>query len=509
MQSANRVFKNTMFLYAKMGITIFSSLYATRLILNALGASDFGIFNLVAGLISMLIFLNSTMTQASQRFMSYAQGKGDNKEQVSVFSVSFLLHLTVAMLSVLLLKLVEPLLFEDVLKIDSDRVEAAQMIYQYMIVSSFFLILSVPFDAVINAHENMLFVAILGVIESFFKLGVAIFISHSNSDRLVIYGLLIALLSFIVMFIKVVYSFKKYEEVQIKIIKNFDRLLFHKMFHFIGYTLLSSTTSLIANYGIGLVLNVFFGTIVNAAQAIVSQVSGQLGAFANTMMKALSPMITKSEGAGNRQMMLDTSFIGAKISFFLLILFYIPILLEMPIIFKYWLVNIPEYTIIFATLLLLRNLTEQLYRTLSIAIISVGNIKQLQITNAILNIFPLLISYLLFHLGYPAYYLYVVFLIYALLQGGVYIYFAKKECGMSINSYFKEVVVKTIVPFVIILLIVAVPHFFMEEGGYRLLIVLLVHLFAFPSVIWFTSLSKLEKQFINQIFGKVRTKLHL
>ncbi len=509
MKSANRVFKNTMFLYMRMSITVFSSLYATRLILNALGASDFGIFNLISGLITMLIFLNASMTQASQRFMSYAQGKGDSREQVGIFSVSVILHLLIAILSAILLEGVEPLLFSHVLKIDPDRVDAAKTIYQFMIVSSFFVIISVPYDAVINAHENMLFVAVLGVLESFLKLGIALFITQSDSDRLVIYGSLMALLSMIIMIIKAIYSHNKYKEVQTNVRKNFDRLIFDKMLRFVGYTLLSSSVSLISGYGIGIVLNIFFGTIVNAAQGIVAQVSGQLGVFANTMMKALNPLITKSEGAGNRKMMLDASFIGIKISFFLLAFFYVPVILEMPIIFKYWLVNIPQYTIVFCTLLLVRNLIEQLYVTLATAIISVGNIKNFQIYTSILNIVPLPVSYILFNYGYPPYFLYIVFLLYSFCRGVIFILFAKKECDMSIRSYFKQVVMKSIIPFVFIFLIATIPHIFMNEGIYRLLTVIIVNTFAFLLIVWLFGLTELEKQFIKQIINKIRTKVHL
>ena len=509
MKSANRVFKNTMFLYMRMAITVFISLYTTRLILNALGASDFGIFNLIGGLITMLIFLNASMTQASQRFMSYAQGKGDIKEQMGIFSVSVILHLLIAILSIILLEVAEPLLFRHVLKIDSNRIYAAKTIYQFMIVSSFFVIISVPFDAVINAHENMLFVAVLGVIESFFKLGIALFITQNDSDKLVIYGLLIAILSMAMVIIKAIYSHNKYDEVQISIKKNFDRAVFDKMLSFVGYTLLSSSISLISGYGIGIVLNIFFGTIVNAAQGIVNQVGGQLGAFANTMMKALNPLITKSEGSGNRQMMLDTSFVGTKISFFLLVFFYVPFLLEMPIIFKYWLINIPQYTIIFCTLMLARKLVEQLYVTLSAAIISVGNIKNFQIYNSILNLFPLPVSYVLFRYGYPPYFLYIVFLFYSLCQVVVFVLFAKKECGMSIRSYFKKVIVKSIIPFTLIFFIVAIPHIFMNEGLYRLLTVIAVNIPTFLLIVWFFGLTELEKQFIKQIIDKIRIKVHM
>ncbi len=498
MHSANKVFNNTMFLYMRMGVTVFTSLYATRLILNALGASDFGIFTLVGGLISMLVFLNSAMATASQRFMSFAQGKGDPREEKSVFNISVLLHIGIALLLAIVLELLGPYFFNHLLNIDPERIDTAKMIYQFMILSTFFTVLSVPYDAVINANENMFFVAVLGVFESLLKLGIAFYITQISGDKLIVFGYLTALLSVIVMVIKSFYSHRKYAEVEIHIKKYFDKALFHKMTSFAGYSFLGMSTQMIANYGQGIILNIFFGTIVNAAQGIVAQVSGQLGAFARTILMALNPMITKSEGAGNRELMLKASFAGSRISFFLLIFFYIPILFEMPLIFEFWLVNVPEYTIVFCTLLLIRNLIEQLYVILSDSILSVGNIKSFQIYNSILNLLPLPLSYFLFSLGYPPYALYIIFIFYTLLQGSTYLYYAKKECGMSLKSYFDEVIIKAAIPFAIIFAIVAVPHFLIESDLYRFVSVIAVHTISFFITVWLLGLSEKEKAFILQ-----------
>lgn len=496
MHAANRVFNNTMFLYMRMAITVFSSLYATRLILNALGANDFGIFTLVGGLIAMLVFLNSAMAAASQRFMSYAKGKEDLKEEKSVFNISVLLHIGIALLLTVVLELLGPYFFNHLLNIDADRIDTAKMIYQFMILSTFFTILSVPYDAVINANENMLFVAVLGVLESLLKLGIAFYITQISGDKLIVFGYLTALLAVIVMVIKSLYAHQKYAEVEININKNFDKALFDKMTSFAGYSFLGMSTQIIANYGQAIILNIFFGTIVNAAQGIVAQVSGQLGAFARTMLTALNPMITKSEGAGKRELMLKASLAGSRISFFLLIFFYIPVLFEMPLIFKFWLVNVPEYTIVFCTLLLIRNLIEQLYVTLDSAIASVGNIKSFQIYNSILNLLPLPLSYFLFSLGYPPYALYIIFIFYTLLQGSTYLYYANKECGMSLKSYFNDVIAKASIPFVFISAIVAIPHFLIESDLERFLSVLIVHTFAFILSVWVFGLFQPEKQFI-------------
>jgi O-antigen/teichoic acid export membrane protein len=508
MQAAKRVVKNTIFLYVKMGITIFSSLYATRLILNALGINDFGIFNLIGGLITMLIFLNAAMTQASQRFMSYAHGKKDSAEQRNIFNISIVLHLIIGFFAVLLLESLGLFLFDDILKIDLDRVDAAKIIYQFMIVSTFFIIISVPYDAVINANEDMLFIAILGIFESLLKLGIAIYITLYLGDKLIVFGFLMAFLSMVVVGIKIFYSHKKYKDVKINFRKYFDKSLFKNMSSFTGYTLIGQSTSTISNYGQGFMLNIFFGTIVNAAQGIVGQVSGQLGSFAATMLRALNPMITKSEGAGNRELMLNTSFVGSRISFFLLIFFYVPIILEMPVIFNYWLVEIPEYTIVFCKLLLMRNLIEQLYTTLYSTIASVGNIKHFQIYNAILNIFPLPVIYILFSLGFSPVALYVVFIFYSIFQGGLYLFFAKRECGISIKKYFKEVILKSLVTLLVIILIVLVPYFLVEVEPYRLLSVVIVNIFAFSLAVWTIGLSKIEKDFILQLIKRKKETLN-
>jgi len=317
MEQAKRVAKNTGILYVRMAITVFLSLYITRLVLAALGAENFGIFNLVGGAIAMLSFLNGAMSSASQRFMSYAQGEGDHKKQKYIFNVSTLLHFFIAIAVVILLELAGYFFFNGLLKIDPDRMYAAKIIYQFLIVSTFFTVISVPYDAVINAHENMLFVAITGIIESILKLGIAFYITYTNFDKLISYGLLMASLAILMLIIKQIYCHIKYEEVTINIRKYRDKDIFKEMTGFAGWSFLGSSSSLIANYGQGIVLNIFFGTFVNAAQGISIQVSGQLSAFATTMMKALNPVLAKSEGAGNRKLMIKASMIGSKVSFFM------------------------------------------------------------------------------------------------------------------------------------------------------------------------------------------------
>lgn len=499
MQQAKRVAKNTGFLYARMAITVFISLYSTRLVLAALGATDFGIFNLVAGAVAMLAFLNTAMSLATQRFMSYAEGKGDFDAQVGIFNVSILLHLIIAVLVVLLMQGVGYFLFNGILEIPENRVYAAKFIFQCMVLSTFISIISVPYDAVINAHENMFLVAVLGVLEALLKLSIAIYITTTSFDKLISYGLLMAIMTVILLIIRRIYCHLKYAEVKINLKKYYNKSLFQEMGSFAGWTFLGSSTSIISFYGQGTILNIYFGPIVNAAHGIANQVSGQLGAFSSTMLKALNPAIAKSEGAGDRVSMLKMTEIGSKVSFFLLLILYVPVLIEMPYIFNLWLKKVPDFTIIFCRLLLLKNLIEQIFVSIDTSIRAVGDIKQYQISSAISNFFPLILCVILFSLGLPAYFLYLVFMLYTVVNAFIILFYAKKHCGLIIKPFLANVVLRCFLTLLIMLIIALIPMYVMNEGVLRLVLIVFVSLIAYVTTIWIVGFSAKEKLWISPI----------
>lgn len=493
MEQVKRVVKNTGFLYARMAITVFISLYVTRLVLAALGAEDFGTFMVVAGSISMLTFLNAAMASASQRFMSYAQGQGNIYKQKNIFNVSVVLHFIIAILLVIILEVAGYFLFDGIFILPPDRLYAAKIIYQFMIVSTLFAVISVPYDAVINAHEHMLLVAVLGVLESILKLGIAFYITYTSFDKLISYGLLMALLSILLLMIRRIYCHRRYEEVEINVKKYYDKPLFKEMTEFAGWSFLGSASSMTANYGQGIVLNMFFGTIVNAAQGVSSQVSGQLGAFSSTMMKALNPVFAKSEGAGNRSLMIQAAMTGSKMSFFLLMALYIPVFIEMPYIFNLWLKEVPNYAVIFCQLLLIRNLIEQLFNSLTSSIGAVGKIKKYQIYSSILGFSPLIVSFLLFKFGFPPYYLYITFIIYSIFASILILYFSKLNFNLNVKKYLTKAVFPSVLTFIIVFGIAFIPVFIIKEGLVRLLVVLILSSISTLTLVWFIGLSKIEK----------------
>lgn len=504
MKPAHRVAINTGILYARMGITILISLYTTRLILDALGADDFGIFNVVGSSISMLTFLSAAMTMATQRFMSFAQGEGDLKKQKDIFSISIVLHFVIGIIVVILLETAAIFFFNGILKIDLDRMEAAKIIYHFMVLSTFFAIISVPYDAVINAHEHMLLVAILGIIEALLKLGVAIYITITPNDKLISFGILMAAISILLLIIRRVYCRRKYEEVSFNYKSCYNKPLVRQMTSFAGWSFFTSSSGMVGQYGLGIVLNHFWGTLLNTAHGIAGQISGQLMAFSNTMLSALNPIIDKSEGGGNRTLMVNASLSGSKFSFILLAFFAVPFLIETPYVLDVWLKDVPEWAILFCRLQVIRNLIEQLTISIGSSVYAQGNISGFSKVRSVVNLAPIILSIILFNYGFPPYVLYIVWILcWSVLGGYVVLYFANKNCGISYSAFIKQVAKPSLLLVIVVFVLGMIPHLFTEVGLLRLFLVVLVSVLVHLLITWNFCLNHHEKQLILQLQHRV------
>lgn len=505
MSTANRVIKNTGYLYAKMGITMFVSLYTTRLILNSLGASDFGIFNIVGGAIAMLGFLNAAMASATQRFMSYAEGEGIKSKQKSIFNVSFVLHILISLLVGIVLLIAGYFFFNGILNIPPDRIFAAQVVYGSLIISTMFTVMTVPYDAVMNAHENMLYYAIVGIIESFLKLAVAFACVYTTSDKLIVYGILMACIPLITLTIMRVYCHKHYEECIIAPKRYFDKGLMKEMTSFAGWNFLGNASGMIGNYGQGIILNSFFGTLLNAAQGIANQINGQLLVFSNSMLKAINPVITKSEGAGERQKMLQVSATGCKFSFYMLAIFAIPAMIEMPYILKIWLKQVPEWAVIFTQSYLIRTLIEQTSITLGTSISAEGKVYKYNLYTSIANILPIFLIYLIFKLEGSPIWMYIINIaIYGIAKTIIKVYFMKKNCGMKYFFFIKEVLKPCVSVSIICMMVSIIPSLLLEAGIIRLLLTLLISCISFIILTLTIGVNSSERIFIKELFHKIK-----
>ena len=471
MSTSSRVIKNTSYLYIKMGITIIVSLYSTRIVLASLGASDFGIFNVVGGAIAMLGFLNSTLAHATQRFMSYAEGEGDLERKRSVFNVSVVLHLFIALVTVVLLLVAMFPLFNGAFNIETDRLLAAKVIYYSLIFSTVLTIINVPYDAVMNAHENMLYYSIIGVFESVLKLTVAFICAYSSRDKLILYGILMACIPLITLSIMKVYCHHHYDECVIAPIRYWDKSMVQQIADFFGWNFLTAISSLLTAQGIGIVLNHFFGAVLNAAQGIANQVNGALSNFSTNMMKALNPVITKSAGSGNTSRMNIATIAGCKYSALLTMLFAVPLSLEVDYILTLWLKEVPNWASVFVVLQLTQSIIIQMASSASTAIYAQGRIKEYAIIKSCVNIMPIILTWIAFRIGGGPVWLYIPMIsIWAIGGDIVIVHFAKVLCGMRVRDYIIKVLLPVVGTSLIMLSLGIVPVLMLKECFGRFLL---------------------------------------
>ena len=507
MKQAKKVANNTTILYVQMMLTVTASLYITRLLLLELGEENFGVFNLILGTIGLFSFLNAAMTASSQRFMSYATGQDIIVKQKNIFNTSIVLHLFIGIVVVVLLEILGYFTFDYLFNIPENKIDIAKVVYQFLIINAFFSVISVPYDAVINARENMFFVAVLKIIQTLLLLASAFYITYSQYNKLFVYALLFTVISIIIFFIRQIYCHLRYEEVVINIRKYKNKKIFTEMYTHAFWCLFGSTSSIISMQGITLILNNFFGVIVNAAQGISNQISGQIMVFSNSMLKSLNPVIVKNEGASDRKMMLLVSITGNKFSFFLLAFFSIPIIIEMPFILKIWLTDVPDYTAIFCRLTILRLMLSQLSVTFPTAIGATNKIKQSQLVESGIYIFLLPISYLMIKNGFSAEIIYINLIIMAVALFVSRIYFTHKLCGLLVKRYFKDIVFRCVFLSIVTSSIALIPLFFMSEGIIRLIIVIISSVIVFTTMIFNFGLNKKEKKMIYSVLKNILQKI--
>ncbi|MRG43871.1 hypothetical protein GFS24_02035 [Chitinophaga sp. SYP-B3965] len=507
MQAANRVVLNTGFLYGKMLISMFIALYATRLVLNALGVEDYGIFNLVSGIVAMLSFLNSSMTLSTQRYMSFFLGAGDEGKLKTAFNSSVWLHLVIGIVVVGLLEIAGIYLFNNVLNIPVERLPAAKIIFHFMTLSAFFVIISVPYDAIINTHENMFFVAILGILESVVRLSIAICLQYAAADKLILYCGVLVLLTVVLLIAKRVYCALHYKESKINI-RDFDGKLLKEMFAYSGWGMVGASGVIAKTQGVAMILNVFFGTVINAAFGIANQVNAQLSFFAVTMLQSLNPQLVKSEGSGNRERMIMLSLMACKFSFYLMAFFAIPALIEMPFVLKLWLNTIPEHTVIFCRLIIIASLAYQLSAGLQMAVHAVGRIGTYQVIMSILLLLNLPGAYLLLKAGWPPASVLVLSIFLECVITAYRIFAAKRHTGMSVGVFLQRVVWSAMVPVGFSALAALIPYYFMEEGFARLLCTGMITVATLTLFIRLMGLTPYEKEKLEGIIFKVIAKLH-
>lgn len=502
MGKGTKVIKNTIFLYVKMVVVILMELISIRIILSALGDEDFGIFNVVGGTIAMLGFLNSTMANATNRFMSYAEGEGNSIKKKQIFNISIILHALIAVCTASVLLGIMPILFNNVLTIPESKIFAAKIVYLLMIVSSSITIVNVPYDAVMNTHENMLYYSIMGIFEAILKLGAAVSCMFVMKDKLIVYGIAISIIPLITLTIMKIYCHKHYQECILAPIKYWNFSLLKDIASFSGWNFLTACSSLVTVQGLGIVLNHFWGATYNAAQAIGNKFNGLLNQFASNLMKSLNPVIIKSAGAKKSNDMTNFTLLGCKYSTLVCMLFGIPFMLEMHYLLSVWLTSTPAWAIAFCNLQIINIIIVQLTNTAATSVYAKGNIKSYAIFKSITNLLPIIITSVLFYMHASPYWTYIPMIIVGSIGGGIVImYYSNKFCQISTTLYFKRVLCPIILVGSMMFISGHIVVSMIEESALRLILTCCITTIAL-SVFTFLSMKKQERMYTREIILK-------
>ena len=412
-------------------------LFVTRIVLQALGVVDYGIYNVVAGSIAILGFFRNSLAVTMQRFLNHYQGEESFEKQKQVFNIGIVFHLIVATLLALFFIILGFFLFNGILNIPDERVDAAKLVYLCLIVNTFLTVITAPYDATITAHENMLFYSIVGIVESFLKLVVAFVILYAEGDKLVIYAILMMVIPFIETAIMRIYCKLKYAECVFQPKKEWDSNLAKNMMRFAGWSLVGASTNVVSNHGSNLALNHFFGAAINAVAGIANQIQGVLAVLLNGLLKSLTPVIFKTEGAGNVKNMLRISLLGCKYSTLLYSFLAVPVFIYTPLLLRLWLVEIPEWTILFVRLQLIRAFVEQLGSSMLNSLNATGHVRIFNIISCFYNLAPLVILVVLYGHGFPPYWHYIVMIsVMTLGQHTTVFLLCRKYCGFSFIDFW-------------------------------------------------------------------------
>lgn len=381
-ENNKRIAKNTLLLYVRMLFTIIVGLYTSRVVLNTLGVNDYGIYNVVGGIVAMLAFLNSAMTAASQRFISFELGTKNYQRLKEVFSTSVTIHLIIAGIIFIISETIGLWFLNTHMNISSDRMEAANWVYQCSILTFMVTVISVPYNACIVAHERMKAFAYISIIEVGLKLIIVYLLLVFSTDKLITYAILIFSVSVIIRVIYGIYCKRNFEECIYRF--SVKRALWKQMLSFVGWGMLANFGVSLRLQGANILLNIFFNPAVNAARGIAMQVNGIVINFSNNFLMALNPQITKEYANGNIDRTITLIYAGSRYSFYLLSIISLPMIVSIDYLLKLWLGIVPEYTNIFLKLTIVAALIDTMTYPMVTATYATGVLRRITIIISLL-----------------------------------------------------------------------------------------------------------------------------
>ena len=392
-----KIARNTLMLYVRMLVLMLVGLYTSRVVLGALGEDDFGVYNVVGGVVSMFTIISGALNSAVSRFITFEMGKGADAQLNKVYSTAVTIQLILAAVVVLLAEPLGLWFIDNKMTIDPSRIPAARWVLHFSLLAFVINLMSVPQMASITAHEHMSAYAYIGILDGILRLGVAFLILHSPIDRLIYYAALMAGVVLIVRLAYGLYCRLHFEECRYRPV--FDRPLIKEMFSFAGWNFIGVTSGVLRDHGGNILVNLFSGPAVNAARGVAVQLNGAVQGFVTNFMTAVNPQITKSYAAGEKEYMFSLVRRSSRMSFFLLFLIALPVIFNADYLLSIWLKEVPEHSSLFVQLFLIFALSESLSNPMITAMLATGNIRNYQLVVGGIQLLNLPVSYVCLRMG--------------------------------------------------------------------------------------------------------------
>ncbi len=487
-----------------MLITMVVSLYTSRVVLNTLGVNDFGIYNVVGGVVAMFGFITNTMASASQRFLAYEIGRKDEEKLRKTFSVTVTIYLLFAVTIIILAETIGLWFIYNKLNLPAERFIAAIWVYQFSILAFIVSILRIPYNAAIIAHEKMGFYAWNSIVEVCLKLLIVLMLVWLSYDKLMLYSVLTFLVVLIITIIYIVYSNATFTSCKYKF--QWDKNLFQTMFNFAGWTLFDSLANIGMNQGVNILLNIFFGPTINAARGIAYQISSQVASFVYGFQMATSPQLVKYYASNQKDKFKKLYYRSSKLSYFLLFFITLPVLFEMDLLLKWWLKNVPDYTTLFARLVLISILIDCCSGTSNDVAKATGKVKYYNMFTGIIMFLNLPVSFLFLQYRFEAQSTMIIAMFFSTIAFFFRLILLRSIIGFSVLEYLNFVVRKILLVSIFATILPLFIYYNIHQNIFALFIIFITCMITTSLSIYFIGIDAYERLTLQEYLKKIKHK---
>ena len=501
-QSNNKqIAKNTLFLYFRMFVMMGVSLFTSRVVLDVLGAEDYGLCNIINGVVVMFSFLNTALLSATQRFLNFNLGKGNLKQTNNVFCMSLNTYLILSAIILLIGETVGLWFINTHLNVPDGRMYAANWVYQFTLMQFIINLIRVPYNASIIAYEKMDFYAYISLAEVALKLAVVYLLYISTYDKLITYSFLYTLIPLFIAYLYMLYCKRQFQTTKYKLY--WDKKTFKELFSFSSWTLFGALANVLAIQGLNIMINIFYGVTVNAAAGVATQVSNAVNGFITNFQTAFQPQIVKTYANGETKRFYNIIYTTSKFSFFLLFVIAFPIICGIDSILNLWLVDVPKYTADFSTLIFIFLSIDAFSAPLWMGVQAIGKIKTYQVLMTCIAYLSFPLGYIALKMGFAPYCIWIVRILVNVVMVLARCIFVQRKFGFPITAYLKQ----TVVPiFKVIIISTPIPLiiarlFPINNSVYGLLISFLAFFVIVPTIM-FVGLNTNERILLKEMVGK-------